>query len=272
MKKRLLSLLMASSMILSSNVSAAFVSASDEEVGSNITTVDEKKPVSTEKCSEQLINAMNSDAAIFKVQILYLDVPIDEARERYEYITRLTEEYHIEHMSDDIDVYELIEKTRAYNEKLLTKLVYTKSEECAEQLLAEIDADVSKALILPTYSIIECELDLEQLTKALEQEQIYEIRLSSEVPDIQASRNTQAHVNNEVSPLTTTTVVPVNVTGDTNCDGVVTIADAAAIFQSLANPDKYKLSAQGEFNADSEGDGITVDDAVRIQKMLAGIK
>ncbi|MBR3900748.1 MAG: hypothetical protein IKJ60_04265 [Ruminococcus sp.] len=59
--------------------------------------------------------------------------------------------------------------------------------------------------------------------------------------------------------------------GDANRDKITTIADAAAIFQSLANPDKYKLSAQGEFNADSKGDGITVDDAVRIQKKLAGI-
>jgi ribosomal protein L20A (L18A) len=59
--------------------------------------------------------------------------------------------------------------------------------------------------------------------------------------------------------------------GDANHDKIMTIADAAAIFQSLANPDKYQLSAQGEFNADSKGDGITVDDAVRIQKKLAGI-
>ena len=62
------------------------------------------------------------------------------------------------------------------------------------------------------------------------------------------------------------------VEGDANRDKVLTIADAAAIFQSLANPDKYALSAQGEFNADFACDGITVDDAVRIQKKLAGIK
>lgn len=62
-----------------------------------------------------------------------------------------------------------------------------------------------------------------------------------------------------------------NVFGDANNDSTTTIADAAAIFQSLANPDKYKLSAQGEFNADFDCDGITVDDAVRIQKKLAGI-
>ncbi|MBR3900328.1 MAG: dockerin type I repeat-containing protein [Ruminococcus sp.] len=59
--------------------------------------------------------------------------------------------------------------------------------------------------------------------------------------------------------------------GDANRDKTTTIADAAAVFQSLANPDKYQLSEQGKFNADSKGDGITVDDAVRIQKKLAGI-
>ena len=59
--------------------------------------------------------------------------------------------------------------------------------------------------------------------------------------------------------------------GDANRDKITTIADAAAIMQAIANPDKYALSAQGEFNADSKGDGLTVDDAVAIQKKLAGI-
>ena len=59
--------------------------------------------------------------------------------------------------------------------------------------------------------------------------------------------------------------------GDANRDKTTTIADAAAIMQAIANPDKYALSAQGEFNADSKGDGLTVDDAVAIQKKLAGI-
>ena len=62
-----------------------------------------------------------------------------------------------------------------------------------------------------------------------------------------------------------------NVFGDANNDSTTTIADAAAIMQAIANPDKYALSAQGEFNADSKGDGLTVDDAVAIQKKLAGI-
>ena len=60
--------------------------------------------------------------------------------------------------------------------------------------------------------------------------------------------------------------------GDANRDKITTIADAAAIMQAIGNPDKYALSAQGEFNADSKGDGLTVDDAVKIQKKLAGLK
>jgi hypothetical protein len=62
-----------------------------------------------------------------------------------------------------------------------------------------------------------------------------------------------------------------NVKGDANNDKTTSIADAAAIMQAIGNPDKYALSAQGEFNADSKGDGLTVDDAVEIQKKLAKV-
>ncbi|MBR5512810.1 MAG: RICIN domain-containing protein [Ruminococcus sp.] len=73
---------------------------------------------------------------------------------------------------------------------------------------------------------------------------------------------------------TTTTTTPVEVlAGDANCDGVVSIADAAAIFQCIGNSDKYALSEQGEKNADVSGggDGITAADAIAIQKFDAGL-
>ncbi len=80
------------------------------------------------------------------------------------------------------------------------------------------------------------------------------------------------------SSTTTTTTTPVEppsniVAGDANCDGDVTMADAAAIFQSIGNPDKYALSAQGRKNADVSGggDGITAADAIAVQKYTAGI-
>lgn len=46
------------------------------------------------------------------------------------------------------------------------------------------------------------------------------------------------------------------------------MADVVFIMQALANPNKYQLSAQGSFNADLNGNGITVGDAQAIQKML----
>ncbi|MBO5343778.1 MAG: hypothetical protein J6A57_04970 [Ruminococcus sp.] len=59
--------------------------------------------------------------------------------------------------------------------------------------------------------------------------------------------------------------------GDANCDNIQSMADAAAILQAIGNPDKYALSDLGEFNADYAGDGLTADDALAIQKKLAGI-
>ena len=76
------------------------------------------------------------------------------------------------------------------------------------------------------------------------------------------------------SDTTTTTTTPATLKptllGDANCDGVVSIADAAAIFQCLANPDKYRLSEQGQKNADVDGkSGITPSDAIDIQRFDA---
>lgn len=61
--------------------------------------------------------------------------------------------------------------------------------------------------------------------------------------------------------------------GDANCDGFVNIADATAIVQSIANPDKYSLSDEGKDNADvyQRGDGITGLDAFAIQKLETGL-
>lgn len=55
--------------------------------------------------------------------------------------------------------------------------------------------------------------------------------------------------------------------GDANCDGKVTLADALAVLQYVANADKYPLSEQGQKNADcvDAGKGITAMDAVAIQ-------
>ncbi|MCM1133850.1 MAG: hypothetical protein NC340_10320, partial [Ruminococcus flavefaciens] len=73
----------------------------------------------------------------------------------------------------------------------------------------------------------------------------------------------------------TTTATPSDkyLCGDANEDGVVDIADAAAIIQSLGNKDKYALSEQGKANADcyNPGDGVTGMDALAIQKLKANM-
>lgn len=55
--------------------------------------------------------------------------------------------------------------------------------------------------------------------------------------------------------------------GDADNDGSVNINDAVFIMQSIANPDKYQLSAEGKVNADvvDNGGGITNADALAIQ-------
>jgi len=60
--------------------------------------------------------------------------------------------------------------------------------------------------------------------------------------------------------------------GDANNDKKVTVADAVAILQSIANKDKYALSDIGKTNADcyNTGDGITAMDAWAIQALDAG--
>lgn len=58
--------------------------------------------------------------------------------------------------------------------------------------------------------------------------------------------------------------------GDSNLDGQIDLADGVFIMQSLANPDKYKLTEAGKVFADvcDIGNGITAADALNIQKYL----
>ena len=60
--------------------------------------------------------------------------------------------------------------------------------------------------------------------------------------------------------------------GDANCDKEVNMADAVFIMQTISNPDKYKLTSEGEANADVDGSkDITNKDALTIQKYKLSI-
>ena len=60
--------------------------------------------------------------------------------------------------------------------------------------------------------------------------------------------------------------------GDANLDGKVSISDAVAILQYLANSSKYPLEENAKINADVDGaDGVTGRDAAEIQKYDAKV-
>ena len=61
--------------------------------------------------------------------------------------------------------------------------------------------------------------------------------------------------------------------GDSNEDGEVNLADAVLIMQNIANPTKYKITEQSKLNGDVDenGDGITSNDAFKIQQFVLGI-
>ena len=66
--------------------------------------------------------------------------------------------------------------------------------------------------------------------------------------------------------------------GDANVDGQIDMSDAVLIMQALANPNKYgidgndfnHISDEGWKCADADGNGLTVNDAQRIQLYLLG--
>lgn len=67
-----------------------------------------------------------------------------------------------------------------------------------------------------------------------------------------------------------------NIYGDANCDFRVMMNDAVLVMQSLSNPDRFSengsdifhITSQGKINADMDGNGLSANDALLIQKML----
>ncbi|MBP5580024.1 MAG: dockerin type I repeat-containing protein [Ruminococcus sp.] len=83
-----------------------------------------------------------------------------------------------------------------------------------------------------------------------------------------------------IEKITVISEAPDILKGDTNCDGQVDMADVVLIMQALANPNKYgidgtaehHLTEQGKLSGDMDGDGLTVGDALAIQRKLLGLK
>jgi len=88
----------------------------------------------------------------------------------------------------------------------------------------------------------------------------------TEAPTQPATEEPTQAPTDALQPITTPALEP-TVVGDTNLDGNVTLADALAILQYIANSKKYDLEDQALANADTfDGtDGITAMDALAIQ-------
>ncbi len=95
---------------------------------------------------------------------------------------------------------------------------------------------------------------------------------SSKTTTARTTTSKTASSTSKAAKTTTTSKTAASKYGDANCDKKVTVADAVAILQSIANKDKYELQPQGKINADcyNPGDGVTANDALAIQKLDAG--
>lgn len=91
---------------------------------------------------------------------------------------------------------------------------------------------------------------------------------------VPVSSTTSTTVTNATTTVTTSAeAVKATLIGDANLDQKVSVADAVAILQSIANEDKYGLKPEGKANADccDVGDGVTAKDALAIQRLDAKV-
>lgn len=162
---------------------------SDEEI---------KPTPSTEKCSEQLMNAMQNGADTFEVQIAYTDISTVQI---YAEINKKVSEYRTNLESEGLAATEIAEKCSEYRKSLNEELIYTVRLERAEQILADIGVDVDSAECAKKTATINCTLNIEQITKAVENELVYGIALISELPEPEGPGEV-------VIPTTATTTMP----------------------------------------------------------------
>ena len=101
--------------------------------------------------------------------------------------------------------------------------------------------------------------------------------VSVETSKQESTTSSSSTISTTITTTTTTAIIsdsPQNgeyLYGDANNDTKVSVADAVAILQYIANGDKYMLTDAGKKNADccDPGDGITAKDALAIQKLDA---
>ncbi|MCM1506504.1 MAG: glycoside hydrolase family 9 protein [Ruminococcus flavefaciens] len=102
----------------------------------------------------------------------------------------------------------------------------------------------------------------EHITMYVDDVLVWGIEPDGTKPDL-----TQTTTKPTTKPTDTTSGDDKTLIGDANEDGKVALSDAVLIMQCLSNPNDYKLTEQGEINADvvDNGKGVTPKDALAIQ-------
>lgn len=146
---------------------------------------------------------------------------------------------------------------------------FAKNRDGSYKILTRISNDASAVEVENAYTNAGANVQQWEVNGANCQDWIIEKAVITEVPTTN-SPATEPPVTNP--PATEPPAQDYINYGDANCDGAVTMADASSVFQFLGNQDKYDLSVQGKKNADVTGGGVTADDAIFIQKVLAGLE
>jgi endo-1,4-beta-xylanase len=93
-----------------------------------------------------------------------------------------------------------------------------------------------------------------------------------EIPEETTTTATENPVSENTTTTTSEIVTGDVVYGDANLDGKVSISDAVAILQYVANASKYNLDDKAKANADVDGNpGVTGKDAAVLQQVDAGV-
>lgn len=212
---------------------------------------EEKAPVETYTEQSEVIKEFPATVQLWYEDILDSDIRSAAGAEADKYI-------------ETVDTEELTptEIEKIYFTYFNAKNIELHKEAYAERsaaILSSLGIDADKAVCSGLAPLIICEITEEQYISALNNEVITSVSKHEPLEDTQ----------DMTTMMEETSILP----GDANCDYKLTVADAVAVLQYIANAEKYPLSPQGKVNADIDGvPGITGTDAIAIQCIDAGVE
>ncbi len=198
-----------------------------------------------------VIEDIESGAEIISVYICYRDRVLERAEAfRENYKSSLIEQGYDEETADVM--------TEEYYEKNWSVVNDAFYDSRNKEIIEHLGLDETVVKTLYHVPRIEAELSVEQILKASELEYVYMIQTTDYV----------------VEPPTELPEIPTFngfMPGDANMDSNVNLADAVAIMQYLSNPYRFPLLVPDYADVTGNRDGVTLLDALHIQRQLLGL-